>query len=82
MNEEKKNGLYRIYLIGFFLILALPLISSPVLLHPTAWGKAIFFRIIISILIFLFIYQLLYKKNNNTYSTIVLYVLQKKSRVF
>jgi len=60
--ENKENGLYRVYLVGFFLILALPLISTPVLLHPTAWGKAIIFRIIISILIFLFIYQILYKK--------------------
>ena len=68
--ENKENNLYRIYLIGFFLILALPLISTPVLLHPTAWGKAIIFRIIISILIFLFIYQILYKKAGQELSSL------------
>ena len=45
------------YLIGVFLILALPLITIPPLLHPSAWGKTILFRIILSALIFLFIYQ-------------------------
>jgi putative inorganic carbon (HCO3(-)) transporter len=68
-NSRKENNLYRVYLIGFFLILALPVISSPVLLHPTAWGKGILFRIIISILIYLFIYQLLYKKTNTFVAT-------------
>ena len=58
----------RFYLIGFFLILALPLLTSSLLFNPPAWGKTIVFRIIISILIFFFIYQVIYKKTDNKLS--------------
>jgi putative inorganic carbon (HCO3(-)) transporter len=59
---NNKNQTYKFYLIGFFSILALPLLTSPLLLSPSAWGKAILFRIIISVLIFFFAYLLLYKR--------------------
>jgi len=52
----------RFYLIGFFIILALPLLTTSLLFNPPAWGKTIVFRIILSILIFIFIYQIVYKK--------------------
>ena len=57
----------RFYLIGFFLILALPLLTTSLLFNPPAWGKTIVFRIILSILIFVFIYQILYKKTANKF---------------
>ena len=60
----------RFYLIGFFLILALPLLTSSLLFNPPAWGKTIVFRIILSILIFVFIYQILYKKIANKFSIV------------
>ena len=41
------------YRLGFFAILTLPLITTPLLFSPTAWGKGIILRIIISILLFL-----------------------------
>ncbi len=82
MGENKENNLYRVYLIGFFLILALPVISSPVLLHPTAWGKAIIFRIIISILIYFFIYLILYKNFDNTFGATTTNVLDRKNKIF
>jgi len=59
---DKTNKFYWFYIIGFFLILALPLLFSPFLFHPAVWGKTIVFRIILSILIFLFIYQILFQK--------------------
>ncbi len=46
------------YLVGFFLILALPLLNLPPWFSPPDWGKTIVFRIVLSILIFLFICQL------------------------
>ena len=54
---------YWIYLAGFFLILALPILAVPPLFHPAPWGKTIIFRIILSILIFFFIYQIAFRKD-------------------
>jgi len=50
-------GFNRFYLIGFLLILALPLLSLPPWFSPPDWGKTIVFRIILSVLIFFFLYQ-------------------------
>ena len=47
----------KIKLIGFFLILALPILSLFPWFSPPDWGKTIVFRIILSILIFLFTWQ-------------------------
>jgi len=52
---QAQNKFYYFYLIGFFLILALPLLAVTPWFHPAAWGKTIIFRIIISILVFLLI---------------------------
>ncbi len=49
---------YKYYLYGFLAILALPVISTPTLLQPTAWGKGLLLRIIVPLLLFLFIYDL------------------------
>jgi len=57
-----KNKFYWIYLLGFFLILSLPLLNLPPWFSPPDWGKTIVFRIILSILIFLFIYQILARR--------------------
>jgi len=61
--EIKDSNLRRVYLIGFFLILALPLLNLPPWFSPPDWGKIIFFRIALSILIFFFVWQILYQKN-------------------
>ena len=74
MNDN--NKWYKIYLYGFFAILTLPLITTPNLLNPTAWGKAIIFRIIIAILIFLAILQY------DSLLPIVKKLLSRKSNVF
>jgi len=52
-----------VYLIGFFLIVALPLLNLPPTFSPPDWGKTIVFRIIFSIMLFLFLWELLEKKN-------------------
>ena len=70
-----------VYLVGFFLILALPLLNLPPWFSPPDWGKTIIFRIVLSILIFLFIYQLLFSKNS-AFSTAVGNVIQKRNRAF
>lgn len=57
-----QNKFYWIFLVGFFLILALPLLVLPPWFTPIGWGKTIVFRIILSILIFLFISQVFLKK--------------------
>jgi len=53
------NRLKCFYLVGFFLILALPLLSLPPWFSPPDWGKTIVFRTVLSVLIFLFIYRFL-----------------------
>jgi tetratricopeptide (TPR) repeat protein len=64
-----ENNLYWLYLAGFFIILFLPLLpipfvykTIPALFSPLDWGKTIVFRIVISILLFFFVLQILYKK--------------------
>jgi len=57
-------NLYWIYLIGIFLIILQLINILPPWFTPTDWGKAIIFRIILSILIFLFLFQILFKKIN------------------
>jgi len=60
MNNNLKD---KIYLLGFLLILSLPLLAFPPLFHPPAWGKTIIFKIILSFLICFFIYQIIFKKD-------------------
>jgi putative inorganic carbon (HCO3(-)) transporter len=60
--ENNKSRIKFVYLVGFFLILVLPLLNLPPWFSPPDWGKTIVFRIILSILIFIFLYQTLSKK--------------------
>ena len=69
-NNNIQNKFNWAYLIGFFIILALPLFNLPPWFYPPDWGKAIVFRSIIAIFLFLFLYQLLYRKNELSLSDI------------
>jgi len=72
-----------LFWVGFFLILALPLLNLPPWFSPPDWGKTIVFRIILSILIFLFICQFFSKKTYNNFWPIGQNVLlNRKSKVF
>jgi O-antigen ligase len=55
----------RIYFVGFLIILALPLLSSPPWFSPSDWGKVILFRIIFSLLLFLFVLQKIWFKDGD-----------------
>ena len=58
------NNKFRwLYLTGFFIILALPILIIPPYLFPADWGKSIVFRSIMAILLFLFAYQFIFRKN-------------------
>ncbi|TSC95178.1 MAG: Tetratricopeptide repeat protein [Parcubacteria group bacterium Licking1014_1] len=62
--KEKPDSIfYKIYLAGFFLIMTLPVLVVPPYFYPVDWGKTIVFRSVLSVLLFLFIFQFLYKKN-------------------
>jgi len=56
------NKPHWLYLTGFFIILALPVLALPPYFFPPDWGKTIIFRSILSILLFLLIYQIISKK--------------------
>jgi len=59
-----KINLYPVYLIGIFLIISQIINVIPPWFTPTDWGKALVFRIILSALLFLFIFQILFRKIN------------------
>lgn len=63
-NNHLASGLNLYYYIGFSIILLLPLLVFPPLFFPTDWGKTIIFRSIMSLMIFLFLFQILNKKQN------------------
>lgn len=58
----ENKGVYWFYLVGFSLILALPLLNLAPWFSPPDWGKTIVFRIILSILIFVFLYEIISEK--------------------
>ena len=53
------NRLKWVFWLGIFIILALPLLNLPPWFSPPDWGKTIVFRIVLSVLIFLFLCQIL-----------------------
>lgn len=61
--NQADNKFYWLYLAGFFVILALPIFIIPPYFFPADWGKSIVFKSIMAILLFLFVFQLLFKKN-------------------
>ena len=84
LNTKKVLDKYLwIYLTGFFLILALPLLNLPPWFSPPDWGKTIVFRSIVAILLFIFICEILFQKQtNNTFGAIAPNVLDRKSNIF
>jgi putative inorganic carbon (HCO3(-)) transporter len=59
---NKTNKFLWIYLTGIFLILVLPLLNIPPWFSPPDWGKTIVFRIIMSIMILVSMWQILSEK--------------------
>ena len=53
--NNKKNKLHYFFLTGFFIILALPLLNIPPWFSPPAWSKAIVFRSLLAVLLFVFL---------------------------
>jgi putative inorganic carbon (HCO3(-)) transporter len=61
--NEIENNFNWAYILGLYIILALPILVLPTFFYPPDWGKVIIFRVIMAITIFLLSYQFLYKKN-------------------
>jgi O-antigen ligase len=80
-----KDKFYWIYLVGFFAILSLPLLNLPPWFAPPDWGKTVVFRIILSVLIFIFFYQVLFEKNQLHKFLIISFwhkVKNRKNKIF
>ena len=77
---------YKIYIIGFFLILALPILNAlpwfSNWLSPPDWGKTIIFRVVVSILIFLLLYEIFFSSPRRKNPTIVEFLQQRKDKKF
>ncbi len=95
INNNASNKLNWIYMAGFFIILALPLLSLPPWFSPPDFGKTVIFRIIMSVLIFASLYQILFQKKQNKeknqneqenrrsrFPTIVGNLLRRKNPIF
>ncbi len=54
---ENNKLLKTVFLWGSFIILVLPLLNLPPLFSPPDWGKTMIFRIVFSVLLFLFIWN-------------------------
>ena len=61
-NNAINNTFNLIYSLGFFIILALPLLALQPWFLPPDFGKTVVFRSVMAILLFLFALRLLYKK--------------------
>ncbi len=61
-NNTFLDKFHWIYQVGFSVILALPLLVLEPWFFPPDWGKTIVFRSILAILLFLFVFEWLYKK--------------------
>ncbi|MDD2731859.1 MAG: O-antigen ligase family protein [Candidatus Pacebacteria bacterium] len=81
-NVYYRDKFYLFYFIGFLLILVLPLASFAPLMHPPSFAKSIVFRIILSVLILVFVYQILFKKQIRGFDELKKEILNKKSLVF
>jgi len=57
-NDNKFSWIYKL---GFLIILALPILTTPPYFFPADWGKSIVFRSIMAVIMFLFCWQILYK---------------------
>lgn len=77
-----RNKLYWVYLAGFFLLLFTPFVTLPPWFSPPDWGKSIYFRIIFSILVFIFLWQILLRKREKVFSVDLKNLVDKKSNIF
>ena len=62
--NEKNNVVSWVYKIGFFIILALPILVWPPYFFPVDWGKSIVFRSVLAIIFFLYLWKFLRGKEN------------------
>jgi putative inorganic carbon (HCO3(-)) transporter len=68
--------IYRVYLIGFFVILILPVINAfpffnlPNWFSPPDFAKTLIFRCVLSVILLIFIYQILFKGGREAISKI------------
>jgi len=72
------NKLYWFYIVGFFIILALPLLALPPMFFPPEWGKTIVFRIVLSVILFLFLWQMLF---NHKFFQQIIEVYKKQKNI-
>jgi len=72
---KKQNKFLWIYLTGIFLILALPLLNLPPWFSPPDWGKTIIFRVVMTIMILVFIWQILSEKKLSIKTNSVFWLL-------
>lgn len=71
-----KNKLHNVYLAGFLIVALLPILISGYIFFPADWGKTILFRSIIAILLLLFVWQFIYKRDTVNIPKV------KKNKVF
>lgn len=79
-NILKENRFYWIYLTGFFIILALPLLNWPIYFSPPNWAKTFVFQIVFSIILFTFLCQAIW--SGRLSPTKQLYPIRRENLLF
>src|SRR3989344_199198 len=71
MNIHSQNNIfYKIYLIGFIIILALPILNWPIYFSPPNWAKTLVFQIVFSFILFVFLCQILWQRNTGFFDKV------------
>ncbi len=81
MSKTLGKRIHLFYLVAFILVAALHLASVPPLLHPASWAKTALFRIIVSVIFLVFIYQVLFL-DKSIIQRLKSYILDKKNPLF
>lgn len=66
----QNNWFYTLYLWGFLIILALPLLNWPIYFSPPNWAKTLVFQIVFSIMLFIFLYHILWQRNEHIFNRV------------
>lgn len=82
MENQKASHLYNIYLLIFFIVLTLPLLSFPPLFHPPDFAKTSVMRGLFPFILCIFIYQIIFKKNLSRFQEIGKSIFDRKSGIF
>ena len=77
LGNSKQNIFHWISIIGLLLIIALPLLNLPPWFSPPDWGKTILFRIILSSLLVVLVFEIFFRNAKTSFFSPIQTILKK-----